>query len=62
MIKVKHRTTYSLLDFIMKARNLALYRLIYRFPKFFVSILILFAIIILYIFVNFVFKYVVVIK
>ncbi len=46
----------------MKARNLAIYRLIYRFPRFFVSILILFAIIILYVFVNFVMKFLVVFK
>lgn len=46
----------------MKARNLAVYRLIYRFPRFFVSILIMFAIIILYTFVDFVIKYIVLIK
>ncbi|HOP28398.1 MAG TPA: hypothetical protein PK293_09915 [Spirochaetota bacterium] len=59
---MKHRTTNRLLGTIMKARNNAIYRLIYRFPRFFVSLLILFAIIILYFFVSFVMKYVVVFK
>ncbi len=56
---MKHITTNKILGFIMKARNLAIYRLIYRFPKFFVTMLILFGIIILYTFVNFVLKYVI---
>jgi hypothetical protein len=45
----------------MKGKNLKIYQIVYRFPYFFISILVAIAIIILYMFIDFILKYVIVI-
>ncbi len=58
---MKHNKTNKILKFIMKGKNLKIYQIVYRFPYFFISLLVAIAIIILYMFIDFILRYVIVI-
>ena len=55
----KNDPATKIFNYIMKFSNSGIYKLIYRHPKISIAILVLMAILILYIFIGFVYKYVV---
>ena len=55
----KNSSSNKIFYYIMKFNNLRIYQLIYRHPKISIAILVLIAVLILYVFIGFILRYVV---